>query len=107
MTSMTSLGLIGPIGWPELLVIGLVMLLLFGRRLPEVARSLGDGIREFKKGVKDTAPDWNEDRPNPYAAARPPLSPSGDDRRVGQTPGGEADAGPEGDPVPAAQSSKD
>ena len=38
------------IGLPELLVIFLVCLLLFGaNRLPEIGRSLGDGIREFKK----------------------------------------------------------
>jgi len=38
-------------GWSEMLIIGVIMLLLFGKRLPEVARSLGKGIVEFKKGV--------------------------------------------------------
>ena len=38
------------IGLPELLIIFLVCLLLFGaNRLPEIGRSLGEGIREFKK----------------------------------------------------------
>ena len=42
------------IGLPELLVIFLVCLLLFGaNRLPEIGRSLGEGIREFKKAFKD------------------------------------------------------
>lgn len=42
------------IGMPELLVILLVVLLLFGaNRLPEIGKSLGEGIREFKKAVKD------------------------------------------------------
>ena len=42
------------IGLPELLIIFLVCLLLFGAaRLPEIGRSLGDGIREFKKAFKD------------------------------------------------------
>ena len=36
----------------ELLVVGMIALLLFGKRLPEVARSLGKGIVEFKKGVR-------------------------------------------------------
>ncbi len=41
----------GPLGLPEMIVIGIVALLLFGKRLPEVARSLGKGIVEFKKGL--------------------------------------------------------
>jgi sec-independent protein translocase protein TatA len=36
----------------ELLIVGVIALLLFGKRLPEVARSLGKGIVEFKKGVR-------------------------------------------------------
>ena len=36
----------------EMMIVGVVALLLFGKRLPEVARSLGKGIVEFKKGVK-------------------------------------------------------
>ncbi len=42
------------IGISELLVILLVCLLLFGaNRLPEIGKSLGEGIREFKKSLKD------------------------------------------------------
>lgn len=45
-----------PLGWipgpTEWLIIGGVALLLFGKRLPEVGRSLGKGIVEFKKGLK-------------------------------------------------------
>jgi sec-independent protein translocase protein TatA len=36
----------------EICIIGGIALLLFGKRLPEVARSLGKGIVEFKKGVR-------------------------------------------------------
>ena len=39
-------------GWSELLIVAIIGLLLFGKRLPEVARSLGKGIVEFKKGVR-------------------------------------------------------
>ena len=46
------------IGLPELLVIFLVCLLLFGaNRLPEIGRSLGEGIREFKKSIKEGSED--------------------------------------------------
>ena len=48
------------LGWQELLVIGVVAVLIFGRRLPEVGRSLGQGLVEFKKGlhgVKDQVKD--------------------------------------------------
>ena len=40
------------IGLPELLIILGIAVLLFGKRLPEVGRSLGKGIVEFKKGVR-------------------------------------------------------
>ena len=35
----------------EMLIIGVIAVLLFGKRLPEVGRSLGKGIVEFKKGI--------------------------------------------------------
>lgn len=45
----------------EILVILAVVLLLFGaKRLPEIGRALGEGIREFKKSIKDGASDDND-----------------------------------------------
>lgn len=40
------------LGPGELLIFGVVLLLLFGNRLPSVMRSLGRGVVEFKKGVQ-------------------------------------------------------
>ncbi len=44
----------------ELMIIGVIALLLFGKRLPEVARSLGKGIVEFKKGVRGIEDEVND-----------------------------------------------
>ena len=42
------------IGFPELIVILIIVLLVFGAaRLPEIARSLGKAINEFKKAIKE------------------------------------------------------
>lgn len=46
------------LGWQEILLILLIVLLLFGaRKVPELARSLGKGVKEFKKGINDIEPD--------------------------------------------------
>jgi len=48
------------LGIQELLIILLVVLLLFGaKRIPEVMRSFGKGVTEFKKGVKDIETEFN------------------------------------------------
>lgn len=44
---------LGMPGGPELLIILAVVLLFFGRKIPGVARSLGSGITEFKKGLRE------------------------------------------------------
>jgi sec-independent protein translocase protein TatA len=49
---MTSLFAFINLGAPEIIVLLIIGVLLFGRRLPEVGRYLGKGIVEFKKGVK-------------------------------------------------------
>jgi sec-independent protein translocase protein TatA len=45
----------GPIGWKELLLLAVLVLLLFGTRLPTVMRNLGKGVTSFKKGLKEGA----------------------------------------------------
>ncbi|KPK64593.1 hypothetical protein AMJ83_02525 [candidate division WOR_3 bacterium SM23_42] len=53
------------IGWQEILLILLIALLLFGaKKIPDLARGLGKGIREFRKGLseidKPLEPEKNE-----------------------------------------------
>jgi len=56
------MGKIGPIGIPELLIILLVVLLIFGpRRLPDMAKGLGQSVREFRKGLRDMRKDFEDE----------------------------------------------
>jgi sec-independent protein translocase protein TatA len=50
--------MIGRLGMPELLVILVIVILIFGaNRLPELGRGIGKGIRNFKDATKDGAKD--------------------------------------------------
>jgi sec-independent protein translocase protein TatA len=55
-----------------LIVILVIALIVFGKRLPEVARSLGKGIVEFKKGVRGIEDQIDEESSRPYV---PPTQP--------------------------------
>jgi sec-independent protein translocase protein TatA len=50
--TLHALAFLGPIGMPEMIVLGILGVLIFGKRLPEVGKSLGKGIVEFKKGLQ-------------------------------------------------------
>lgn len=54
------LGLFWNLGPMEILIVGVIVLLLFGNRLPSVMRSMGRGIVEFKKGVQGIEDDIDE-----------------------------------------------
>jgi sec-independent protein translocase protein TatA len=51
-----------PTGVVELLIVGIIILVLFGKRLPGLMRSLGSSVVEFKKGVNETDEFAEEDR---------------------------------------------
>lgn len=51
------MGILGSPGMSEMIIVGVIALLLFGKRLPEVARSLGKGMMEFKKGISGIETD--------------------------------------------------
>ena len=50
--------------WHWALIAG-VALLLFGNRLPDVARSMGRSVNEFKKGLKEAKEDFEDDDDEP------------------------------------------
>ncbi|MDR0713445.1 MAG: twin-arginine translocase TatA/TatE family subunit [Bacteroidales bacterium] len=54
MNAKFVLCLFNSIGMPEIILLALVVLLFFGgRKIPELMRGLGKGVRSFKEGVKD------------------------------------------------------
>jgi sec-independent protein translocase protein TatA len=43
----------GKFGWMEILLLGLILVVLFGAtKLPQIGRGMGEGIKEFKKAIK-------------------------------------------------------
>jgi TatA/E family protein of Tat protein translocase len=63
----------------QLVVVLLILLLLFGSRLPRIARSLGEGITEFKKGLNKGSNGSNGDDD---ASEERRRLPDADDRRA-------------------------
>ena len=58
---MKTLLLFGTFGWQEILVILLLALLLFGgKKIPELMRGLGKGVKNFKEGMKEVEGDMKE-----------------------------------------------
>ena len=50
------------VGPTELIILGLIVLLLFGSRLPGAMRSLGSSVVEFKRGIRDTSEETEDSR---------------------------------------------
>lgn len=62
MIMTNILAFIGGLGVPEILLIALVVLLFFGgKKIPEMMRGLGKGVRSFKEGMNDIENTVNDD----------------------------------------------
>ncbi|MBO6223633.1 MAG: twin-arginine translocase TatA/TatE family subunit [Bacteroidales bacterium] len=59
---MNSLLLFGSLGWGEILIIAFIILLLFGgRKIPELMKGLGKGVKSFKDGMKGVENDIKDE----------------------------------------------
>lgn len=78
--------MLGGIGPMEMLIVGVIALLLFGKRLPEVARSLGKGITEFKKGIHGIDDEIDNQASRRYTAPQSSRPIPEDDRTEATAP---------------------
>jgi sec-independent protein translocase protein TatA len=76
----------GDLSFSHILILLLVLVLVFGaKRIPEIGSSLGQGIKEFKRSLKDIT----EDRPDPHPMPPPtssslPSASAGDPKRLSE-----------------------
>jgi sec-independent protein translocase protein TatA len=62
---MQTLAFLGSLGASELLIVLAIIVLLFGaRKIPDLARGLGEGIRNFKQGIRDEEGSSKTDKKN-------------------------------------------
>ncbi len=65
MNSLLVLGLLGGLGAPEIIIILIIILLLFGgKKIPELMRGLGRGVKEFKDASKGNDAENKSDNTN-------------------------------------------
>ena len=60
MVSSIFLGMVGP--WQIVLIVALVLLLFGGRKMPELMKGLGGGVKEFKKAMKEDEDEKPKDK---------------------------------------------
>jgi len=74
---MNTLAILPNLGMTELLILAFLGLLIFGKKLPEVGKSLGQGIVQFKKGLQgvETQIDVATSSPEPRKKKKKALAP--------------------------------
>ena len=105
LTTPATLAFIGSIGHWEILALSLVGLLIFGSRLPQVGRSIGQSIVEFKKGLSSVEQEIDEaKREMPQLEARPDGTTKAHKQRHRRRKPQDAEAAPEPATDPATDS---
>lgn len=73
VTEVSDMIILGALGWTEWILIALVVILLFGaKKIPELMKGLGGGMKEFKKAARDD--DDETERPRPQVENREATS---------------------------------
>jgi len=94
----------GSIGMPELILIFVVALLVFGpRKLPEIGKSLGKGLAEFKKASEDLKKTIEQEIEEAKTEVSPGPKPVSSVEAIPRTPSAEPSSpGPENRPITPA-----
>lgn len=79
----------GGLSFSHILILLLVLVLIFGaRRIPEIGASLGQGIKEFKRSLKDSGDEREGQRnvppPTSTSSVPPPTASGGEPKRLSQ-----------------------
>ncbi|HXF95438.1 MAG TPA: twin-arginine translocase TatA/TatE family subunit [Gemmatimonadales bacterium] len=75
----------GNLGFTEILILVLILALFFGaRRIPEIGASIGKGIKEFKKSLRDAGEEERDLPPPGVKDSALPPAPGGDPKRLSQ-----------------------
>lgn len=101
----------GSLGMPEILLILVIALIVFGpRKLPELGKSLGQSLAQFRRASEDFKRQWEDEVDLERRRIEPPQPPAEDPSVMGaSTPteefatSGTEDAAPDVEPIPAAQ----
>lgn len=81
MLLLPNLGILPNIGGPEMIIVLLVVVLLFGaKKLPELGSSVGKSIKNFKKGVAETKEDEDGAEQEEATSPTSPTSPTSVDK---------------------------
>ncbi|MHC4917703.1 MAG: Sec-independent protein translocase subunit TatA/TatB [Planctomycetota bacterium] len=81
-------------GWLEIVIILAVLLLVFGKRLPDVMRNLGKGLTQFKRGMRDSVDEIKDgmDGQQPQGGQASQASQAGQGDQAGQGGGEKPEA---------------